>query len=76
MTFSLVGIPLGVTAQRRETSIGFALSLIIGCVYFLFILLADIVKENASVFPHVLMWMPNVIFILLGGWLFLRLCRR
>ncbi|MDZ4287274.1 MAG: LptF/LptG family permease, partial [Prosthecobacter sp.] len=40
-TFALVGIPLGVTAHRRETSSGFALSLITATAYFVFTILAD-----------------------------------
>ena len=34
----LFTLPLAITAQRRETSIGFLLSLIIAFVYFIFII--------------------------------------
>jgi len=76
VTFCLIGIPLGVTAQRRETSVGFALSLIIGISYFLFMVVAEIFHEDASAFPHILIWLPNVIFMTVGIYLFLRLSRR
>lgn len=76
VTFGLIGIPLGVTAQRRETSIGFALSLIIASVYFLFIILADTFREDAKAFPHLLMWLPNIVFVGLGLMLYRRLSRR
>jgi lipopolysaccharide export LptBFGC system permease protein LptF len=75
-TFALVGIPLGVTAQRRETSSGFALSLITATVYIVFIILADTLNDKPAAMPHVIMWMPNVIFLGMGGWLFYKLSRK
>lgn len=76
LTFALVGIPLGVTAQRRETSAGFALSLITALVYMLFILLGDILNDQPGSYPHLLMWAPNVLFLSIGGVMFYRLSRK
>jgi lipopolysaccharide export system permease protein len=76
LTFVLIGIPLGVTAQRRETSVGFLLSLVIAIVYFLFIIIADTFRDKPSAMPHLLMWLPNIIFIGLGLILFFRLSRK
>jgi len=76
LTFALVGIPLGVTAQRRETSTGFALSLITATVYLVFIILADTLNDKPDTMPHLIMWVPNVLFMGIGGWLFYRLSRR
>ena len=76
LTFVLIGIPLGVTAQRRETSVGFLLSLLIAIVYFLFIIVADTLRAKPDAMPHLLMWLPNIIFIGLGLFLFLRLSKK
>ncbi|WP_395745973.1 LptF/LptG family permease [Prosthecobacter sp.] len=76
ITFALVGIPLGVTAQRRETSSGFALSLITATVYIVFIILADTLNDKPAAMPHLIMWLPNVIFLGMGGWLFYKLSRK
>ena len=35
VAFAIIGVPLGVTAHRRETSIGFAMGLIVATTYFL-----------------------------------------
>lgn len=75
-TFALVGIPLGVTAQRRETSTGFALSLITATLYIGFIILADTLNDKPASLPHLIMWVPNVLFLGIGSWLFYRLSQR
>ncbi len=76
LAFALIGVPLGVTAHRRETSIGFLMSLVVAVSYFLFIILADTVRGNPRLHPEYLIWFPNVLFIGLGLWLFRRLARQ
>ena len=73
-TFAPIGIPLGVTAQRRETSIGFAFSLVIAVVYFLFIIIADTMRDGDV--AKYLMWLPNIVFIAFGIWMFRRMSKR
>jgi len=76
LVFALVGVPLGITAHRRETSFGFAASLVIGVFYFLFIIAADTLRANPKLHPEFLVWLPNVVFLGLGIWMFRRLSRR
>jgi len=75
-TFVLVGIPLAVTAQRKETSVGIALSLIVAFSYFIIIVLTDNVKHKPDLHPEMLIWFPNLLYLTLGGTLFVRLARR
>jgi lipopolysaccharide export system permease protein len=76
LAFALVGIPLAITAHRRETSIGMMFSLVVAFAYFLFIIVADALRDNPKAFPHLLMWLPNVIFMALGVQLLRRLARQ
>jgi lipopolysaccharide export system permease protein len=74
--FALIGVPLAITAHRKETSVGFLLSLAVAFVYFFFIIIADTVRNNPRAHPEFLVWTPNVLFIALGMWLFVRLSRQ
>jgi LPS export ABC transporter permease LptF len=76
MAFALIGVPLGVTAHRRETSIGFLMSLIVAVVYFLFIIFADTLRGSPKLHPELLVWFPNVLFLALGAWMFRRLSKQ
>ena len=76
IAFALIAIPLGITAHRKETSVGFALSLAIAFGYFFFIIIADTFRSNPNAHPIVLIWLPNIIFTTLGIFLFRRLVRR
>ncbi|QQL45878.1 LptF/LptG family permease [Sulfuriroseicoccus oceanibius] len=76
ITLGLIGIPLGITAQRRETSIGFVLSLVVACIYFFFIIIGDTFSSKSGPLPHILMWMPNVLFLGLGVHLFRKTAKR
>ena len=76
MAFALMAVPLGITAHRRETSMGFLMSLVVAFSYFLFVILADTLRGNARMHPELLVWFPNVLFLLLGAWMFRRLARQ
>lgn len=73
VTLALIGVPLGITAQRRETSIGFALSLLVGITYFLLMTIAEMMRVKEHLYPHLLVWVPNLIFLALGFYLFRRM---
>lgn len=75
LAFALVAVPLGITSQRRETSIGFVTSMGLALGYFLFVFIAETFRTDGSVLPYLLLWAPNLIFFGLGGWLCWRLNR-
>src|SRR5206468_1639797 len=56
IAFAIIGVPLGVTAHRRETSIGFAMGLIVAVSYFLFVIIGDTLRANPKVHPELLVW--------------------
>ena len=73
LTFALIGVPLGVTAQRRESTAGFVLSMLIAVTYYALLQAADMMKEREDLYPHLLVWVPNILFFALGLRLFWKL---
>ena len=76
LALGLVAVPLAITAQRRETSIGFLFSVAVAFAFFFFIALAEMFRDKPAFYPHLLMWLPNILFISLGGWMFYRLAKK
>jgi lipopolysaccharide export system permease protein len=76
LAFALIAVPLGITAHRRETSMGFLISLLVAFFYFLFVIMADTLRSNPRVHPELLVWFPNVLFLGIGVWMFRRLARQ
>ncbi len=65
--FVLVGVPLGIRAQRRESTIGMAIALAVALSYNLIVLLMTSLAKNHAVHPEVLIWLPVVLCVLLAS---------
>jgi lipopolysaccharide export system permease protein len=70
--FALIGISLGIRAQRKETNVGFALSIVLVLVYYSLILLALSLDKQPHLFPQLLVWVPNLLFQGVGAFLLWR----
>jgi len=67
--FVLVGVPLGIKAQRRESSIGMAISLAVALGYYLVVILMLSAQKNFAIHPEMLIWLPVPACFALAGYL-------
>lgn len=74
--FALIGVPLGISARRKETSTGLVLSLVVAGAYFSGMLFIDPLEESPLPVIIAILWVPNVICLALGAWLFRRASHR
>lgn len=66
--FSLIGVPLAITARRKDTSTGFAMGIMVAAVYFLALVFCELSRKSSGVTPYIVLWLPNVLCIAYAIW--------
>lgn len=75
-SFALVGVPLGIKISRRETSANLGLALALAMGYYFLTVAVGWLDRHPELRPDLLLWLPNLLFIGVGLWLFWRVDKR
>lgn len=74
MVFILLGSSLAIITRRREKSINFGMAFVIVGVYYLLLLGSESLGLQGYMPPALALWLPNMIFGAIGGFLTYRVC--
>jgi len=69
-------VPLGIKVSRRETSANFGVALILTLSYYLLNVAVKALDRHPEYRPDLLIWVPNLVIIGLGVWMFTRLDKK
>lgn len=76
LVFGLIGTPLGIQSRRAGKSGGYAISLGLLIVYYIFIASGESLGDRARAPAFLAVWTPNVLLGTVGAWLLVRVARR
>lgn len=69
LAFAMLGVPLGIRAHRRESSVSVIMSLLLAALYYLCIVMAGSLQRRDELHPYLFVWIPIVICGTVGPWL-------
>lgn len=72
LSLACIGVPLGIRVSRRETSANFAVALLLTLGYYLLTVAVKSLDRHPEYRPDLLLWLPNLLALATGLWLFRR----
>ncbi len=75
LSMIFISIPLAIKTHRGEKTIGMALSLALLFIFYIFIAYADAVGDEPGKLPFLIVWMPNLLFTVVGGFWMVKFTR-
>lgn len=72
IVFTLVGVPLAIQNRRSGKASGFSLSIAVILCYYIALSGFDTLGEKSILPPLLASWGPNLLFLLAGGYLFMK----
>lgn len=74
-SFAFLGVPLGIKISRRETSANLGLAVALALAFEFLTAAAGWLDRRPDLHPDLLMWIPNLLFLVLGVLFYRRLVR-
>lgn len=68
IVFSLIGVPLAITARRRDTSTGFAIGILVAALYFMALVFCELSRKAGGITPYIVLWIPNIVCAAFAIW--------
>ena len=68
VVLSILGASLGVRSSRAGPGIGFGVSVLVVFAYYVTMSFGRALAEAGILQPVLAAWMPNILFLLVGGW--------
>ena len=75
-SFALVGVPLGIRVSRRETSANLGLAVVLALSYYFLTIVVGWLEGRPDLRPDLLLWVPNLLVLGTGLWMFWRVDRQ
>lgn len=66
--FALIGVPLAITARRKDTSTGFAIGIMVAALYFMALVFCELSRKASGITPYIVLWLPNIFTIAFAIW--------
>lgn len=65
-SLAILGIPLGIRVSRSETSVNIGIALALALIFYLLMTFVSWIEDPAWR-PDILIWMPNILYQIIGG---------
>lgn len=65
-SLTLLGIPLGIRASRKETSANLGLAVVLAMGFYFMMNMAGMMDKYPDLRPDLLLWVPNILYQILG----------
>ncbi len=67
LCFVMIGVPLGIRAQRKESSVGMAIALGVSLGYYMVVIAMTSMSKRFAVHPEILIWLPVAVCVALAA---------
>lgn len=76
IAFLLLGLPLAIQTNRRETSVGLFLSVLLAGIYFANVLFAEALRKSPAMYPQYLIWLVPFLYQAFGIYYIVKIARK
>jgi lipopolysaccharide export LptBFGC system permease protein LptF len=76
LMFAILAIPLGIITEKGAKSIGFGMSLLILFGFYILLVTSMNIGENGYVKPQYILWLPHVVMLASGIFLWKKMLRK
>ena len=73
--FIVIGIPIAILTRQKARSINFGIAILVIVIYYILLLGCEALSREGFLLPQIAMWLPNIIFLILGLFSLYRVCR-